>query len=222
MKVISIANIKGGCGKTTSAALLCSGLHAQGHRVGLIDCDALSPLFDWSREAGLRSAKAVQASRPNDLMKHIGELQPQVDYLLVDLSGSSEIMNAIAFAMSDLVLIPMQASAIDARGAKRTIGLMQRVMENQRSLVAACLVLTRITSPMVRNALRHSTQITEDFGVPLLSSPILERTAFRDMFSIRTDLMSSEEESLCYLSQAREDIHSLTSAVALHLQRKGA
>jgi len=39
MKVISISNVKGGVGKTTTAAVLSAGLTAKGYKVLMIDSD---------------------------------------------------------------------------------------------------------------------------------------------------------------------------------------
>lgn len=214
MKTICIANQKGGCGKTTSAALLCLGLTTKGKTVGVIDCDRLSPLFDWCRGSGLQAALPSLAWSPSELLKQIGDLSGQVDYLIIDMSGSSEVMNALAFGVSDLVLIPMQPSAIDARGARRTIGLANQVSENRRARIESRLVLTRVTLQVVDDAIRLSRQIAEKLGVPLLPLPIIERVAFRDMFSVVDgDQMQQSAARRLAEADAQKDIASLAEMV---------
>lgn len=215
MKVISIANMKGGCGKTTSTALLCSGLKAQGKKVALIDCDQLSPLFDWARAIDLGAKASFRASNPNDLITQTKSLDANVDYLLVDLSGASEITNAVAFGLSDLVLVPMQGSAMDARAAGRTIRLIHQVAENRSERIAVCTVLTRVSPHLLEDAITFSSEINSTLGVPVLLAPILERTAFREMFRSMTDLMSPKCPSLGHLCNAQEDIRLLTQSVRL-------
>ena len=39
MKIISVSNVKGGVGKTTTAAILSAGLTARGYKVLMIDSD---------------------------------------------------------------------------------------------------------------------------------------------------------------------------------------
>lgn len=214
MKVVSFANAKGGSGKTTSAALLCSGLCARGYRVSLLDCDPLYPLYDWAVAALPRNATALQVQDANRLATAIKAASPQVDYLIVDLSGASSVMNALSFALSDLVLVPMQGSMMDARGALHTIELITSVAENRRSPVNTSLVLTRVSPMVVTNAVRYATQIVEERSVPFLPIPVLERSAFRDMFSHMTNLVDKDHAAVSNLAKARRDIDRLTDAVA--------
>ena len=50
MKVITLANQKGGCGKTTTSHTLAAGLHNRGYKVLAIDCD---PQCNFSTVFGL-------------------------------------------------------------------------------------------------------------------------------------------------------------------------
>lgn len=51
-QMITVANLKGGSGKTTSAAFLAHALENNGHRVMAIDSDPQGSLLRWSRRAG--------------------------------------------------------------------------------------------------------------------------------------------------------------------------
>lgn len=222
MKVISFANAKGGSGKTTSAALLTSGLCARGYRVALMDCDPLYPLYDWSAGALPRKAVAVRVQDANQLANQIKALKPQTDYLVVDLSGATSVMNALAFALSDLVLVPMQGSMMDARGALHTIELITMVAENRRTAINASLVLTRVSPMVITNAVRCATQIAGERSVPFLPIPILERSAYRDMFSHGLNLADSARHGVSNLAKARLDIERLTDAVTGCLEAAAA
>lgn len=214
MKIISFGNAKGGSGKTTSAALLCCGLAARGYRVTLLDCDPLFPLYDWAVGAVSGHATAFRVQDANRLASQIKAMKSQVDYVIVDLSGATNIMNALSFALSDLVLVPMQGSAMDARGALHTIELIKSVADNRRSDINTSLVLTRVSPMVVTNAVRYATQIVAKRSVPFLPIPVLERSAFRDMFSHMTNLIEVEDGAISNLSKARRDIGHLTDAIA--------
>jgi chromosome partitioning protein len=214
MKVISFANAKGGSGKTTSAALLCSGLCARGYRVGVLDCDPLYPLYDWAVGALPVNGTAQRVQDANRLAVRIKDLKSQVDYIVVDLSGATNVMNALCFALSDLVLVPMQGSMMDARGALHTIELVSSVAENRRAPINTSLVLTRISPMVITNAVRYATQIVADRCVPFLPIPVLERSAYRDMFSHMTNLVDKNHHAVSNLAKARSDIDRLTDAIA--------
>ena len=49
--IVTIANSKGGVGKSTLAVHLAAWLHEQGHRVVLADCDTQHSSSDWMHEA---------------------------------------------------------------------------------------------------------------------------------------------------------------------------
>jgi chromosome partitioning protein len=205
MKIISFANAKGGSGKTTSAALLGLGLIGRGARVALLDCDPLFPLYHWGNGAVSDHAVIARTADHAKLISEINRFKSRCDYCIVDLSGASAHMRALGFALSDLVFVPMQGSAMDARGASETIGLIKIVAENRRASINTSVLLTRISPHVVTNAVKHAINIVHSLDVPLFPTPIIERSAYRDMFTSSTDLLRTDQQGISNLAKARRD-----------------
>ena len=213
MKVISFANVKGGSGKTTSAALLLSGLVEKGYRVGVIDCDPLYPLSDWCSKVRGSKVRSFKVDKTADLHEVIDMLRAEADFVIIDLSGASDVMNALSFAFSDLVLVPMQGSAIDARGAAHTVNLLKIVADNRRAPIETAMLLTRINPVVVTHAVRYAMEVVASLGVSFLKVPVFERSAYRDMFSLMATLFDGNTAAISNLDKALRDIRTLTDAV---------
>jgi chromosome partitioning protein len=101
MKVIAIANQKGGCGKTTTAINLSSSLSSRGHRVLLIDCDPQS-----HATMGLNINPAdLEKSMYNVLTPRASDILGLDDIILpvkerFDLAPSSVILSAVEQELS--------------------------------------------------------------------------------------------------------------------------
>ena len=59
MPVISIANPKGGAGKSTTSLLLGTTLAAQGASVTIIDCDPNHPIEAWAAGSSRTSVRVI-------------------------------------------------------------------------------------------------------------------------------------------------------------------
>ena len=59
MNIITVINAKGGCGKSTIAMNLASGLARHGHRVLLMDLDPQYPTVDPEKLQDLQDAKVL-------------------------------------------------------------------------------------------------------------------------------------------------------------------
>jgi len=107
MKVIAIANQKGGVGKTTTVATLAQYLRERGHFVGLLDLDPQACL-------GLL-ATDVERIEPSDLARAI-KRHAADDYVLIDTPPSLGEATDAATQAAHGVIIPTQPEFLALRG----------------------------------------------------------------------------------------------------------
>ena len=128
MPVVSLVSPKGGVGKTTTALLIASTLHHRGQNVVLLDGDPNQPLSDWSDE-GRNALPIIGGVRSETIVSVIDREAPQRDLVIVDTEGSAQRLTSRAIARSDLVIVPMGASTLDAAQAARAVSLIQQEEE---------------------------------------------------------------------------------------------
>lgn len=118
-KVISVAQQKGGAGKSTMAAHLAVALRLQGHRVGLVDIDPQKSLAFWFEERGRQNRQSLHLAFEDvdgwQAARTIQTLASENDFVLVDCPPHAETDSKIAIRAADLVVMPVQPSPLDLR-----------------------------------------------------------------------------------------------------------
>jgi chromosome partitioning protein len=143
MAVISIAQQKGGAGKTTLAVQLGVAWLLTGKRVAMLDIDPQASLFTWFNlrrrrlgdgEGGL----VVQGLSGWRLGSELGRMRREFDLVLVDSPPHAETDARGAIRAADLVLLPCQPNALDLWASKATLDLAEAAGTD------ALLVLNRV------------------------------------------------------------------------------
>ena len=128
-KVITVAQQKGGAGKTTLAANLAVALSASGHKVAVIDTDPQGSLGRWfmtRRERGDPGMEFATASAWG-VGYECDKLRKQVDYILVDTPPKVDSDLRPALRESDLILIPVATSQVDLWATDSILDMAERV-----------------------------------------------------------------------------------------------
>ena len=176
--VITVAQQKGGAGKTTLAANLAAAL-APDRRVALLDIDPQHSLQRWH---ALRVARAVPpaAITFSDLSgwRLAGELERlrrEHDVVMVDSPPQVDADARRAIRGADLVVIPVQPSPPDIWAAEGTLKLAAE--ENR----PACLVLNRVSGgTRLRDATDRELRAR---GLVVLPAALGNRSAFSHAFA---------------------------------------
>jgi chromosome partitioning protein len=115
--IVSVANQKGGCGKTTTAINLAAGMHDAGYRVKVIDTDPQASLSKWFRRRTAISLNGfnVQNVSVGLLREELEDIRAStdLDVVIVDCPGNIQDITQNVVAASDAVLCPVRATGAD-------------------------------------------------------------------------------------------------------------
>jgi len=206
MPVISFANAKGGAGKTTATLLLATEVAARGKRVTIFDADPqkwISKWFDLPKSCP--GISVVSELSPASITEQITLAAEQSDYVIVDLEGTENLIVANALSVSDLVVVPIQGSSMDARGGAKILTLIKKLEKIVRHDIKHCVVLTRTNAAVTTRAMKAVQDFLSAQNIDVLITPIVERAAFRDLMEFGGGLADLDPKLVSGVNKAREN-----------------
>jgi chromosome partitioning protein len=144
-KVITIAQQKGGAGKTTVAAHLAVAWSQRGKRVAIIDIDPQGSLTQWHKLRERRFGEGYTGLTFAALSgwrvgSEVARLRRNHDIIIIDSPPHTETEARTAIRNADLILVPVQPSPTDLWATKATLDLAKA--EN----IPVRVILNRVTS----------------------------------------------------------------------------
>lgn len=184
MQVIVFASSKGGVGKTTSALTLASVLTHHGAATTLIDADPNAPLDLWSKRfpESLPDRLTVRTAFRTDVAEMIDAATDP--FVIVDLEGSRNEEVSVAIGRADLVLIPMKGNQLDADEAVNVIKVIRKQETIFRRPIPFRVFLSQTSPVIMDKGMRDICTQMRDNGVPMLSTAVVERSAFKAPFRL--------------------------------------
>lgn len=217
MAVVSVANPKGGSGKTTLVMVLAQELILHGAKVAVIDADPNGIIAKWANQRiddGVEVPFTVVAGpKEAEMVSLVGSLSQQHQFVLIDLEGTASRMMSRAFARSNLVLIPFNPSPIDARLAADAVKLVYEEGEALERHIHFRLVCSRAPAAVVSRSAKRIFAAIDDAGLPMLSASLVERAAYRDVFEKGATLQELDPSTTSGLPQARDNASAVAAAV---------
>ncbi len=168
---ITLVDLKGGTGKTTSAVYLACALSQTG-RTLLIDMEAYGSALSWSEAAPDLPFTTIQMP-VKDLHKRINDLATGYVHVVIDTPAIVRPIARTALLSAEHAVIPISPSLLDIDRLNETLGLIDEV-EHVNDL-ATSILLTRVrrgtkSVKATREALTEMGLRVLETEIPLLES----------------------------------------------------
>ncbi len=176
-KVITIAQQKGGAGKTTVAAHLAVALAQKGNRVAIVDIDPQGSLGYWHKVREQALGEGYTGLNFNSLSgwrvgSEVARLRKNQDFIIIDSPPHTETEARTAIRSADLIIIPVQPSPTDLWATKATLDLakaekipvrvvMNRVPANSRLASAIVDELSDLAETTLGNRVLFASSLME-------------------------------------------------------------
>jgi chromosome partitioning protein len=155
--IITVAQQKGGSGKTTVAAHLAVAFALGGKSVGLLDVDPQGSLGEWferrERTLGEEGVGLVFRTASGwGARREAKQLSRDCDIVVVDTPPKSDLEIRPAIEMADLVAVPVQPTPVDLWATAPTLAMAAK--EGTASLIVINRALSRalLTAEMITAA----------------------------------------------------------------------
>lgn len=186
MPVISFVNSKGGVGKSTSALVLAQVFAQHNSSVTLIDADPNQPLKKWAQldpERVPENLYIVPDVNEDTILGAIDDASAKHAFVIIDLEGSKNVTVSYAIGRSDLVIIPIQGSQLDADQGAAVIQLIEREKKAFGREIDYAVMFSRSTVIQARDVTHVRNQLKEN-NIKVLPVELIDRSAYRTIFQL--------------------------------------
>lgn len=193
---LTCGNLKGGVGKTTSAAFLACGLARSG-RTLLVDADPYGSLVEWSGNedtSGGRHARRFPATvipwAVKDLARRVEGIAPDFDHIVIDTGPNHETYLRQALTVSDVLVVPCGATLMDVERLGATFDLVDEIAALRP--VQARVLFTKSYGPSVD--LRQAREGLTANEFPMLDAQVRDLVHYsRARGTVPDDLLDYED-----------------------------
>jgi len=208
-RVITVAQQKGGAGKTTLAAHLAVAWASGKRRVAIVDTDPQGSLTQWYkvREAALEGDTGLTFAAISGwrVRSEIDRLKHTHDLIVIDSPPHTDAEARTAIRAADLVVIPLQPSPMDVWATSATIQICKQ---------------EKVPVKMVLNRVHPQAKLTEAISgemVGLSSNRFGNRVIFAGALMHGLGVTEAEPNSI-----AADEVRALAREITSYLSRKEA
>ncbi|MBW7056326.1 ParA family protein [Paracoccus bogoriensis] len=175
-RIITVAQQKGGSGKTTMAVNLAVALHGRGYSVALVDTDPQGSMGRWFMERmaaqGEDEALDFSTSSAWGASYESEKLKKRFDFVIIDTPPKIDSDLRPSLRVADLVLVPVATSHVDLWATEGVLDLARREK-------AEVLVVLNRTRPNTRLSADVAERAAE-LGAAVADTRVANRVAYAE------------------------------------------
>jgi chromosome partitioning protein len=200
LRVVTLANAKGGVGKTTLASALAVRAAEDSKRVALLDLDPQESLASWwTRRGRTKNPKLFEVDAAVEAIELL--ISEGWEWVFVDTGPARLDLIQAGVAVSDLVLIPTRPSALDIEQAALSVELCERHGKPHAFILNAA-------PPSGAKLTKSSMQFLRHNGSTVIETPITFRPAYMAAMTVGKSGPEVEKGGV-----ARKEIDALWAVV---------
>lgn len=206
--IVTLTNQKGGCGKSTTTLNLALGTAALGYDTALIDADEQKSCVETLEDYDKPRLTVYESGKDIDTLAT--EVKDDFQFVFIDTPPHSHHIMFKAMAVSDIIIIPLQASPLDIRSAKRTIDACEQVQKEVNRKIPCYFLLNRV-NPRTNLSKEIGNYINELYSVPLLQSRLHNRVAYAQSLMHGKSVIEQSRSSDAALEVRKllKEVHSI-------------
>jgi len=203
--IITVAQQKGGSGKTTVAAHLAVAYAQKGRSVAVVDVDPQGSLGEWFERREERLGEAAidldfRTASGWGARREARHLARANDVVIIDTPPKSATEMRPAIAIADLVLVPLQPTPVDLWATDPTLQMVAR------SSKQALLVLNRVVRRTLLGAEMEAA--TRDLGYRVAAAQLGSRVLYPSSMGSGSTVLEADPNG-----PAAEEIRALAKEV---------
>lgn len=202
-RIISVANMKGGVGKTTIGLHLAGCLAIEkGYKVLYLDCDFQESAADYrSHEQNniygdeTKPPYDIERVMPKYIFPEVKANADKYDIIMIDIpritnSSDNDIISVLAIC--DSILIPFTAGELEALSFMRFIDIVKNIAEYRESKDLAFDFFGFLNKEYNSNDNKSAKPFMEKRGIPTFENSLRRVNALKTLSTYESILASSE------------------------------